>query len=161
MLSITKKFIYLPHSINAMGFLTSNKQNNLTYISAICFYKGKALIIKRHPSRTLYPGLWEYGSHLKSESPDYEEDLKLQLKNLFGINISSTKILRMYSIKTSMGSSPGIKFICNIESFIRQNQPRLSPEHSEWAFVTPVELNKYHFTPKSKEEILTAFSMLD
>ncbi|MCX6741894.1 MAG: NUDIX domain-containing protein [Candidatus Pacearchaeota archaeon] len=136
------------------------------HVAGICFYKNKVLVVRRSSAKRLYPSLWECGGGQVNTSENFEEAVKRRIKEELGIIINPIKVLGIYQIPTpklEQKKIPGIKFVCEIKSFVNGKTPRISEEHSEFKFLSKeqIESSTLEFIPGVKEEIKQAFLEID
>ncbi len=136
------------------------------HVGTICFWKGKCLILKRSPSRSLYPGLWECGGGKVRPGEDFDSAVKRQVKEEMGLKCEIIKPFGTYNIPIPDRRQkiiPGVVFAVNLTTKSKNETPpvKLSDEHTEWQLVNESEIDKFEFIPKVNADLKQAFSILD
>jgi 8-oxo-dGTP diphosphatase len=73
----------------------------------------EVLIAKRNSKRSLYAGKWECGGGQVRKGEDFEDALKRQFFEEFGIEVEVGHILEGYSIPVPpRGKIPGVRYLC-------------------------------------------------
>lgn len=132
------------------------------HVAGICFYGNKVLMVKRTPSRKLYPNLWECGGGQVEMGENFTEAVKRQLKQELGVFIEPIKVLVTYEILTpglEQKKIPGIIFVCKLVGFVNGKGPKISKEHSEWRWQPIDKLDELELIPGLKENIKFAYSV--
>lgn len=140
-----------------------NAQKIEVHVSGLCFYDKKILVAKRNSRKEFYPGLWECGGGQVRNGETFEEAIQRKLKQELGITVRIIKPLGTYFIpypSSEQKKIPGIKFICEIDSFLDGKNPKITEEHSEFRFLSREEIEdtSLEFIPGVRNEIRQAFS---
>lgn len=134
-----------------------------THAAGICLEGKRVLVIKRSPSRKLYPNLWECGGGQVEAGESFEQAVTRQLREEAGVRVNPVRILGTYEIpaqESGQGKIPGIKFICRFLGYINGKEPQISKEHTEWRWQEIDKLDKLEFIPGVKEDIKLAYSLI-
>lgn len=130
------------------------------HVAGICFAGDKVLMIRRSPSRKIYPKLWECGGGEIKSGENFKEAVTRQMKEELGIIVKPIEALRVYEILTpnlEQKKIPGVRFVCKITEFINGKEPEISNEHSEWRWQSVDKLDELEIIPGIKEDILDAY----
>lgn len=111
---------------------------------------GKILVLKRAPDDDHKPGVWETvgGGVDEAESP--QDALKREVKEEAGIEIAVKDPFNVFSFTKDTGEFKiGITFICDYVS----GDIVLSHEHSEYAWINPIEFSSMESVSSLHSEI--------
>lgn len=132
------------------------------HVAGFCFSGDKVLVLKRSPSRKLYPNLWECGGGAVRPGENFEEAAIRQMKEEAGVIVKPLNAFKTYEIPmpdSEQKKIPGLRFVCEIIGFIGR-EPQTSAEHTEWKWVGIDGLDGLDFIPGLKEDIREAYSAL-
>ncbi len=133
------------------------------HVAGFCFDGNKILVLKRSPSRKLYPNLWECGGGAVWPGENFEEALKREMKDEAGVIVEPVIDLKTYEILTpdlEQKKIPGLRIICKFVGYVNGKGPQISAEHTEWKWIAVDRLDGLEFIPGLKEDIKTAYSAL-
>ncbi len=133
------------------------------HVAGICFSGDKVLILKRYPSRKLYPNLWECGGGAVWPGENFEEALKREMKDEAGVIVEPVMALKTYQIlvpESEQKKIPGLRIACKFAGYVNGKGPQISAEHTEWKWVAIDRLNGLEFIPGVKEDIKIAYSQM-
>ncbi|MBN2094683.1 MAG: NUDIX domain-containing protein [Candidatus Aenigmarchaeota archaeon] len=129
------------------------------HVAGICFLGDSVLIAKRSASRAIFPGFWECGGGQVKSGESFEGAIKRQIREEFGAVIKPLFALAAYEIP-ALGEKqvkiPGVRFACQVESFLNGRGPEISEEHTEWKIQKATELDGLKFIPGLKQDIARA-----
>ncbi len=131
------------------------------HVAGVCIQKDdglKVLIGKRSNERRLYPGLWECGGGQVHRKEEFEEAIKRQFKEEFGVIIDPVKAIGHYKIVDRENDTviPGIKFCCRFIDYIEEKIWLDEAEFVEYRWILLNEMDRYEFIPGIKEDIREA-----
>lgn len=132
------------------------------HVAGICFNGNKVLVLKRSPSRRLFPNLWECGGGQVNSGENFEEAVIRQLREEAGIAVRPIEVVGTYEIPI-MGDQrkiPGVYFACRLEGFVCGKEPKISSEHTEWQWQEINKLENLEFIPGIKENIRKAYASI-
>ncbi|MDR0742233.1 MAG: NUDIX domain-containing protein [Puniceicoccales bacterium] len=117
------------------------------FVSAYCYRLNRArmpeiLLLKRAPSRKLYPDLWECCGGAVRNNENFESAAQRQLLEEAGITAVKWKILECFEVRVSPDTLvPGIIFTCRAD----QNAAvKIDPrEHTDFRWVTLNDLENF------------------
>jgi isopentenyldiphosphate isomerase len=114
----------------------------------------RILIGKRAPNRKIYPGLWECGGGQVHKGQTFQDAVKAQMKDEFGLEVDVLFSLNDYKIETEGKIIPGICFLCSP----RPGQTvRLNPaELVDYKWVTLAALSTHDTIPELASDIQQA-----
>jgi 8-oxo-dGTP pyrophosphatase MutT (NUDIX family) len=118
----------------------------------------EVLIAKRLPTRELYPEKWECGGGQVKPGESFEEAIKRQLFEEFGLLVKVVQPIGTYEIITGsekQAKIPGVKFLClpeNSKGEIALNQK----EFSEYKWVSLNSIYKFDMIPGISRDIKRA-----
>ena len=126
------------------------------HVAGLCFKEEDnqlyILAGKRKKDREIYPGLWEFGGGQVHKGETFEEAIKRQLQEEFGIQAEVLMIFGTYKIppRGERPLIPGLRFICYCvdDSCLKEE----SAEHDIIKWIPVEEIDKYQFIPGLKEE---------
>ena len=139
-----------------------NRELIETHVAGICFRQTDAgirvLIAKRQPTRKLYPGIWECGGGQVRSGENFDEAVRRQMREEFGIAIGDAVPFSTYEIAVPdlpQRKILGIKFVCFCEP---GDDGNVSPtcdirEHSECRWQSMDDLSGFDFIPGIREDI--------
>ncbi len=133
------------------------------HVAGICFSGDKVLVLKRSPSRKLFPNLWECGGGAVWPGENFEDALAREMKDEAGIIVKPVMALKTYEIMTpgfAQKKIPGLRFVCRLLGFVNGKEPKISEEHTEWKWVAIDKLDELEFIPGVKEDIRDAYSLI-
>ncbi|MFZ3077981.1 MAG: NUDIX domain-containing protein [Candidatus Aenigmatarchaeota archaeon] len=133
------------------------------HVAGFCFDGNKVLVLKRSPSRKIYPNLWECGGGAVWPGENFEEALKREMKDEAGVIVKPVMSLKTYQIIVSDSEQkniPGLRFVCKFLGFVNGKEPQISAEHTEWKWIAVDKLDGLDFIPGVKEDIKEAYSAL-
>lgn len=146
----------------------STRENEIhqieVHVAGVCIKKEenyKILIARRNSERKLYPGLWECGGGQVHRREEFEEAIKRQFREEFGVIVEPLKVLGNYKIvdKENDNVIPGIKFLCRFVDYLG-NQIILSEvEFDEYKWISEKEIDKYEFILGIKDDIKEAIKI--
>jgi 8-oxo-dGTP diphosphatase len=116
------------------------------------------LIAKRLPTRELYPNKWECGGGQVRPEESFEDAIKRQLFEEFGLAIKVVQPIGTYEIITGsekQAKIPGVKFLCipeNSKTEITLNQK----EFSEYKWISVKSIYKFDMISGIKKDIQKA-----
>ncbi len=118
------------------------------HVGSICLRKTgwgfEILIGKRLPSRELYEGKWDCGGGQVRPGENFEEAIKRQVEEEFGVKVNVIDIIGTYEIKTSrihQEKIPGIKFLCEFKGYINNKTIKCNrKEYSECKWIKEREV---------------------
>ncbi len=111
------------------------------------------LAAKRKEGRALYAGLWECGGGQVHEGEDFEEAVKRQMKEEFGLDVVVQSIAGTYRIDTGKDVIPGLRFVCGLKDEENAVVTLCDKEFETFEWVREDDLDGYDFIPGIKEEI--------
>lgn len=118
----------------------------------------RVLIGKRTDQRKLYPGLWECGGGQVRQGQTFQEAVKAQARDEFGLEVDVLCSLNDYAIKTGDKIIPGIRFLCRPHP---GQSVRINPsEFDEFKWATPAELPALAMIPGLEADIAAAINRL-
>jgi 8-oxo-dGTP pyrophosphatase MutT (NUDIX family) len=132
------------------------------HVDGICFDGDNVLIGKRSLVRKIYPGLWAGGGGQVRKGENFEEAITRQLKQEFRVIAKPIRVLGVYEIQTPSSDQkkiPGVKFLCEIESFVNGEGPVINEEFDEWRWQPINKIDELDFIPGLKEHIKRAHSL--
>jgi 8-oxo-dGTP pyrophosphatase MutT (NUDIX family)/DNA-binding transcriptional regulator YiaG len=137
------------------------------HVAGVCVRKNNGeveiLVAKRLPTRELYPGKWECGGGQVRLGENFEEAIKRQMEEEFGIKVKILSILRTYEILTPQllqRKIPGIVFLCELENYINERGIQLNrKEFSEYKWIKANEVIKMDFIEGVKKDIKIALKI--
>lgn len=125
------------------------------HIATLCFDGDKILIAKRTDSRKIYPGLWECGGGQVRRGQTFQEAVKAQMKDEFGLNVDVLFSTNDYKIETEGKIIPGIRFVCRPKP---GQTVKLDPaEHTEYRWASPQDLPSFNLIPGLLNDLRQAF----
>lgn len=128
------------------------------HVGVICFYKDKALVIKRSPDKRLYPSKWECGGGKIEPGESFLEACKREIKEELGLEIEYVATLGVYEIPLENDYKiPGVKFVFKI---ISDKEPKLSKEHTEWKYISKDEIGDIDLIDGIDDELEEAFEIM-
>jgi 8-oxo-dGTP diphosphatase len=135
-----------------------------THVAGICMMRIKQgvriLIAKRLNTRDLYPGKWESGGGQVKPGENFEEAIKRQMREEFGIEVKILTIIATYEIltpKLPQKKIPGLKFLCTPANDKIAEGIKINPkEFSEHKWITEYEIDQFDFIRGVKKDILKA-----
>jgi 8-oxo-dGTP diphosphatase len=133
------------------------------HVAGICFSGDNVLVLKRSPSRKLYPNLWECGGGAVWPGENFEEALKREMKDEAGIIVEPIMALKTYEIlvpDSEQKKIPGLRIVCRFIGFVSGKEPQISKEHTGWKWITVDKLDGLDFIPGIKEDIKEAYSAI-
>ncbi len=132
------------------------------HAAGFCFrtvdQKAEILVAKRSPDRELFPGKWECGGGQVHPGENFEEALKRQYFEEFGIRIRVFMPLIAYEIMRAKGPKiPGIAFLCGpldegVEEITLNNR-----EFSEYLWATETNCQKLKMISGVQGQVKSAF----
>ena len=132
------------------------------HVAGICIDGDKVLVVKRTPSRRLYPNLWECGGGQVESGESFEDAIKRQLRDELGVIAEPIAFVRTYEIPTpneQQKKIPGVKFICKVIGFVNGKEPVISSEHTEWKWQPINDLGELKFIPGVDDDIRKAYQL--
>jgi 8-oxo-dGTP pyrophosphatase MutT (NUDIX family) len=115
----------------------------------------KILIGKRAANRKIYPGLWECGGGQVRKGQTFQDAVKAQMKDEFGLEADVLFPLGDYAIETEGKLIPGMRYVCRP----RAGQTiRLNPvELVDYKWVTLADLPAHDTIPGLAADIQQAY----
>lgn len=127
------------------------------HVAGICFNNKEVLAGRRTESRELFPGLWECGGGQVRLGEGFEDAVKRQFREEFGILVMPVGVVGVYEIDFSGGKIPGIVFACKFEGYVNGKSPQIDfREFSEWAWLPVSNLGDKEFIEGIPENIKAA-----
>lgn len=133
------------------------------HVAGFCFKEDKVLMGKRAPTRSLFPRLWECCGGQVNLGEDFIEAIKRQFEEEYKVKVKVIKPAGVYRIDIPNSEQkviPGIYFACKFEEFIEGDEPKISAEHTEWAWQSIAELDKLETIPGLIDAIKKAYPLL-
>ncbi|NTW46142.1 MAG: NUDIX domain-containing protein [Candidatus Moranbacteria bacterium] len=133
-----------------------------THVGTVCFRETDAgiriLIAKRQSTRSLYPGLWECGGGQVRSGENFDEAVRRQTREEFGIEIGDAVPFSTYEIAVPdlpQRKIPGVLFACFCEPGDGGNAVSVCDirEHSECRWQSIDDLSGFDFIPGIREDI--------
>ncbi|MEW6481775.1 MAG: NUDIX domain-containing protein [bacterium] len=134
------------------------------YVAGVCVRREdvlKILVGKRNNKRRLYPGLWECGGGQVHRREYFEEAIKRQFREEFGVIVEPLKAFGSYKIDDRENDAiiPGIKFLCRFVDYLDDQVILNEAEFVEYRWILLEELDLYEFIPGIKEDIREAIRL--
>lgn len=134
------------------------------HVAGVCLKREdelKVLVGKRNNKRRLYPGLWECGGGQVHRKEYFEEAIKRQFMEEFGIVVEPLRVLGDYKIVDRENDViiPGIKFLCRFVDYLDGQVILNKAEFSEYRWILSNELDAYEFIPGIKDDIREAIRL--
>lgn len=131
------------------------------HVAGICFRETdsdiEALIVKRQPTRRLYPGKWECGGGQVRSGESFTEAVKRQIREELGVVVEKVIIFGTYDIavpELDQKKIPGMKFVCLWKEYVNGEGPQLDEEeHSEFYWQSVNDLSDIDFIPGVADDI--------
>lgn len=128
------------------------------HVATLCFEEQdgalRVLVAKRTGSRKIHPGLWECGGGQVRKGQTFQDAVKTQARDEFGLEIDVLFSANDYKIETEGKVIPGIRFVCRPKP---GQTVKLDPaEHTEFRWVAPDDLSSLPAIPGLAEEVRQA-----
>jgi len=133
------------------------------HVAGFCFDGRKILVLKRSPSRKLYPNFWECGGGAVWPGENFEEALKREMRDEAGVIVEPVMAVKTYEIlvpDSEQKKIPGLRIVCKLVGYVNGKEPQISKEHTEWKWIDIDKLDGLEFIPGIKEDIKMAYSAL-
>jgi isopentenyldiphosphate isomerase len=117
----------------------------------------RVLIGKRADNRKIYPDLWECGGGQVRRGQTFQEAVRTQMKDEFGLDIEILFPSGNYKIETEGKIIPGIRFVCRPKP--GQTVKIDNVEIVDFKWVTPEEFGSFDLIPGLADDILQAAAM--
>lgn len=128
------------------------------HVATLCFETldgvQRVLIGKRAPNRKIYPDLWECGGGQVRKGQTFQDAVRAQMHDEFGLDVDVLFSLNDYKIETEGKVIPGIRFVCRPKS--SQRAKICSSEHVEFKWVTVEEMRTYDLIPGLLQDVRMA-----
>ena len=114
------------------------------HVAGICFDGDNVLVLKRSPTRRLYPNLWECGGGAVWPGENFEEALKREMKDEAGVIVEPIMSLKTYQIPvpdSEQKKIPGLRFVCKLVGFVNGKGLKISKEHTECKWISVDKLD--------------------
>ncbi|MBX4211944.1 NUDIX domain-containing protein [Candidatus Pacearchaeota archaeon] len=126
-------------------------------VEAICFNEDRVFLLKRAPTRKLFPNIWECGGGAVEVGESFEEAAMRQLKEEAGIIIEPITAVKTFEISTPHSEQkviPGIFFACKFVKYASGKSPRISNEHTEWRWEPISSVDQLESLPSTIKEAI-------
>lgn len=111
--------------------------------------KEKFLLAKRTTDTDIQPGKWNFpGGKIEAEDSAPEEAAKRELREETGLNEQPGKVGENFIVDTVDG-----KFRVHPVLFRTSTEPDLNPEHTEYRWIKPEELEKFDTVKGLKQDL--------
>lgn len=132
-----------------------------THVAGVCIEQTKLglriLIAKRLSTRKLYPDKWECGGGQVKPGEDFEEAIKRQMREEFGIDVKPLALIETYQIPTPelpQRIIPGLRFLCSRVNNEKSKDIKISKrEFSEYRWISEDEISSIDFISGLKNAI--------
>ncbi|MBX4196489.1 NUDIX domain-containing protein [Candidatus Pacearchaeota archaeon] len=126
-------------------------------VEGICFHEDKVFLLKRAPTRKLFPNIWECGGGSVEVGESFEEAAVRQLKEEAGIIVEPITVVKTFEISTPQSEQrtiPGVFFACKFVKYVSGKSPRISNEHTEWRWEPVESVNQLESLPSTIKEAI-------
>lgn len=132
------------------------------HVAGFCFSGNKILVLKRSPSRKIYPNIWECGGGQVETGENFEDALAREMRDEAGVIVKPVMALKTYEIlvNSEQKKIPGLRIVCKFLRYANGKEPQISKEHTEWKWLPINRLDEIAFIPGLKEDIRTAYSQM-
>lgn len=116
-------------------------------------HQGKFLIVKRADNDSFLPGIWEIPGGKLEPGEDPLDGARREVKEEAGLDVELVSPISIWTYGDYSGGTQFIQidYLCKI---IGNPEVKLSEEHSDFAWITYDELDKYEISPEMRKEIL-------
>lgn len=129
----------------------SHVQKIEVHVAGICMKDDKILVARRTMGRSLYPGLWECGGGQVYEGENFEEAIKRQFSEEFGVIAEPQKVLDTYEIDSDT-KILGVRFLMEFKGYSGDSLQK-SEEHVEVRWQPIDTIDNQEFIPGLKDVI--------
>jgi 8-oxo-dGTP pyrophosphatase MutT (NUDIX family) len=137
-----------------------------THVAGICLRRrGQRigiLVAKRLATRELYPGKWECGGGQVRPGENFEEAIKRQMREEFGIEIKILSPISTYQIlapQLPQSKIPGIVFLCELKGYVDSDVRLNKKEFSEYKWIEEQEVGRVDFIDGIEKQINDALKI--
>jgi 8-oxo-dGTP diphosphatase len=130
------------------------------HVAGVCFNEGNVLILKRSPTRELYPGLWECGGGQVMPNESFEEAVVRQLREETGVLVEPINAFGTYQIVKGDKKIPGVKIVCRFLGYADGKGLKISKEHTECKWQPMFRLSGLEMIPGTAKDIKDAYEEL-
>ena len=134
----------------------SEEHEHIVVITGIVKYKDKILLLKRNSKMEMHPNRWSFPGGKVIAGETVLEALKREIKEETNLEILDAKrYISDYTFTRPSGKNTiGFCFLVNSNT----NNVKLSKEFTEFAWISPEEIENYNIIPYLKDEVKKAFS---
>lgn len=119
-------------------------------LKGVIWHEEKFLILKRVKGTPNEPDLWEFPGGGLELGEKHEEALIREILEETTLDAAVVKPLSIWDAKRKDGTQViGITFLCQLKG----GQVRLSEEHTDYAWVSPGDIDAYPVFPQMKREV--------
>lgn len=123
-------------------------------VSGLLINQNKALLIKRSLDEQFLPNYYE----LPGGKVDFAEDPELALKREFqeetGLEIEIIRLFATQSYLMENNNRHTVEIFYQVKLIGNEQKITLSPDHSDYQWLTSEEINQHQITPELKHRIL-------
>ncbi|MDR2603509.1 MAG: NUDIX domain-containing protein [Puniceicoccales bacterium] len=134
------------------------------FVSAYCYRLNRArvpeiLLLKRAPSRKLYPDLWECCGGSVRSNESFESAAQRQLLEETGMTATKWKVLECFEVRVDPDTFvPGLIFTCRVD---QNTTVKLDPrEHVDFRWVTLNDLENFQLISKQMRHSIVKLLMI-
>jgi len=129
---------------------------HIVVVTGIVKFKDKILLLKRNSKREVHPNKWSFPGGKVEAGENLFQTLKREIKEETNLEIEDyKKYVSDYTFVRPDGEST-IGFCFLVKSLT--DQVKINKEFSDFAWVSPSEIDKFDIIPYLEEEVRKAFS---
>ena len=132
------------------------------HVAGFCFHEGKVLLAKRSPHRKRFPNKWECGGGKVEHGENFPTAVERELLEELGIIVEVLGPANFYDIRAEdleQELIPGVHAACKFIKYANGQEPKISDEHTEYAWAGMDELDNYDMIEGLPEAIRIAYSL--
>lgn len=130
-------------------------------VGGILVERGKVLVLQRHASEKIYPGMWELPSGKREKFESTEKAVVREFKEETGLNIKVVKPISLFEYKIEKNNeirdSVQINFLVKLK--IGKQKVVLSREHQDYAWIDRKSLRKYKLSKLTEQTIKRSYAI--